>query len=59
MAHRCISFEEHALHSACASWACDSQIRALCDEKELRRLDGAQTMLPTCLQLILQLSVFV
>lgn len=41
MAHRCISFEEHALHSACASWAGDSQIRALCDEKELRRLDGA------------------
>lgn len=40
-AHGCISFEDHVLHSTCASWAGDSQIRALCDKKELRRLDGA------------------
>lgn len=36
-----ISFEEHTLHRACAGWAGDSQLRSLCDDRELRRLDGA------------------
>lgn len=43
----CITFEEHSLHRSCASWAGDSQIRALGDARELRRLDGASQPRPS------------